>query len=85
MEHRRDLRISIVDGAVGLSMRVHEAYGFGFSRPAIGCRGHGRRMKINCLLEFGQGWSKVGSTYPCIGNSRMRLARAPNVSGAMPD
>ena len=35
-------------------------------------------------LQLGNGWSTEGSTYPCIGNSRMWLARAPDGNWANP-
>ena len=46
--------------------------------------GQSRHIEIISFLEFGNGWSTEGSTYPCIGNSRMWLARAPDGSWSIP-
>ena len=47
--------------------------------------GQSRDIEIISFLQFGNGRSTEGSTYPCIGNSRMWLARAPDGSQANPD
>ena len=38
--------------------------------------GRSRRIEIIGSLEFGNGWSMEGSTYPCIGNSRMCIGKS---------
>ena len=45
--------------------------------------GQSRHIEIISFLQFGNGWSTMGSTYRCIGNSRMWLARAPDGSWAI--
>ena len=47
--------------------------------------GQPRHIEIIGSLQFGNGWSTEGSTYPCVGNSRMWLPRAPDGSRASPD
>ena len=47
--------------------------------------GESRHIEIIVFLQFRNGWNTEGSTYPCIGNSRMWLARAPDGRWANPD